>query len=94
MMKMCLKNDSMNLFSESILVSAAGPVRSRSWLLKLLSAVLENEMLSTILIIVLLLMLFGAIPRWNHSRNWGYAPSGGLGLILIILVILLLLGRI
>ncbi len=51
-------------------------------------------MLSTILIIVLLLMLLGAIPRWNHSRNWGYAPSGGLGLILIILVILLLLGRI
>ncbi len=50
-------------------------------------------MLGTVLIIVLLLMLIGAVPAWPHSRNWGYYPSGGLGLILIILVILLLLGR-
>jgi hypothetical protein len=51
-------------------------------------------MLGTILIIVLLLMLIGAVPAWPHSRNWGYYPSGGLGLVLMILVILLLLGRI
>ncbi len=51
-------------------------------------------MLGTILIVILLLALFGALPRWGHSRNWGYAPSGGLGLILLIVVILLLLGRI
>jgi Protein of unknown function (DUF3309) len=51
-------------------------------------------MLGTILIIVLVLMLIGAVPAWPHSRNWGYYPSGGLGLVLIILVILLLLGRI
>jgi len=51
-------------------------------------------MLGTILLVVLILMLFGAIPTWPHSRQWGYYPSGGLGLILIILVILLLLGRI
>lgn len=50
--------------------------------------------LGTILLIVLVLMLLGAIPSWPHSRNWGYAPSGGIGLIVLILVILLLLGRI
>lgn len=48
----------------------------------------------TILTILLVLMLVGAFPAWPHSRNWGYYPSGGLGLIVIILVILLLLGRI
>jgi len=50
-------------------------------------------MLGTILLIVLILMLIGAIPTWPHSRNWGYGPSGGLGLIVIILIVLLLLGR-
>jgi len=50
-------------------------------------------MLRTILIVVVLLMLLGAIPTWPHSRGWGYYPSGGLGLILLILVILLLMGR-
>ena len=45
-------------------------------------------MLGTILIVVVVLMLFGALPRWGHSRNWGYGPSGGLGLVLVILVIL------
>jgi hypothetical protein len=49
--------------------------------------------LSTILIIILLLMLVGALPRWPHSRNWGYYPTGGLGIVLFIVVILLLLGR-
>lgn len=51
-------------------------------------------MLGTILLIVLILMLIGAIPTWPHSRNWGYAPSGLIGTILIILLILVLLGRI
>jgi len=50
-------------------------------------------MLGTILIVVLVLMLLGALPTWPHSRQWGYYPSGGLGLILIILIILILLGR-
>jgi hypothetical protein len=50
-------------------------------------------MLSTILIVVVVLMLLGALPTWPHSREWGYYPSGGLGLVLLILVILLLLGR-
>ena len=49
---------------------------------------------STILVIVLILMLVGAIPAWPHSRGWGYYPSGGLGLVVIILIILLLTGRI
>ena len=49
---------------------------------------------STILLIVLILMLLGAIPAWPHSRNWGYFPSGGLGLLLIVVIILLLMGKI
>jgi len=49
--------------------------------------------LGSILLIVLILMLLGAIPTWPHSRSWGYGPSGGLGLVLIIVVILLLMGR-
>lgn len=49
--------------------------------------------LGTILLIVLLLMLLGALPTWPHSRGWGYYPSGGLGLLLIILLILVLTGR-
>ncbi|MGA2356954.1 MAG: DUF3309 family protein [Terriglobales bacterium] len=51
-------------------------------------------MLGTILIVILLLALFGALPRWSHSRDWGYAPTGGLGLILVIVVILVVIGRI
>lgn len=51
-------------------------------------------MLGTILLIVLILMLLGALPTWGHSRNWGYAPSGGLGTVLLILVILMLLGHV
>ena len=50
-------------------------------------------MLSTILIVVLILMLLGAIPRWPHSKNWGYSPSGGLGLVLLVVIILVLMGR-
>jgi hypothetical protein len=48
----------------------------------------------TLLIVVLVLMLIGAIPAWPHSRQWGYYPSGGLGLVVAVLVILLLMGRI
>ena len=51
-------------------------------------------MLGTVLVILLVLMLLGALPTWHHSRSWGYYPSGGLGLVLVILVVLLLLGRI
>jgi hypothetical protein len=50
-------------------------------------------MLGTILIIIVILMLVGAMPSWPHSREWGYYPSGGLGIVLVILIILLLLGR-
>jgi hypothetical protein len=49
--------------------------------------------LGTIVLIVLILMLIGAIPTWSHSASWGYGPSGGLGLIIIILLVLLLTGR-
>ena len=51
-------------------------------------------MLGTILIILLILLLIGALPRWGYSTGWGYGPSGILGLVLIVVVILLLLGRI
>jgi hypothetical protein len=50
--------------------------------------------LGTILLIVLVLMLLGAIPTWPHSRSWGYGPSGGIGLLVLILLVLVLLGRI
>jgi hypothetical protein len=51
-------------------------------------------MLGTVLLVLLILMLLGALPTWPHSRSWGYYPSGGLGLLLAVLVVLLLLGRI
>jgi hypothetical protein len=50
--------------------------------------------LGTLLLIVLVLMLIGAIPSWPHSRSWGYGPSGGLGIVVLVLIILLVMGRI
>ena len=50
--------------------------------------------LGTILIIILILLLVGALPSWGYSRGWGYFPSGGLGLVLVVVIILVLLGRI
>lgn len=50
--------------------------------------------ISTILFIILILLLIGALPTWPHSRNWGYYPSGGAGTVLVVLLILMLLGRI
>jgi hypothetical protein len=49
--------------------------------------------MGTILLVILVLMLLGAFPTWPHSRSWGYAPSGGIGLVVLILLILLLMGR-
>jgi hypothetical protein len=55
----------------------------------------ESRMsLGTILIILLILLLVGALPSWGYSRNWGYFPSGGLGLVLVIVIILVVMGRI
>jgi hypothetical protein len=51
-------------------------------------------MLGTVLLIILILLLLGALPTWPHSRDWGYYPTGGLGLVLIIVLILVLMGRI
>jgi Protein of unknown function (DUF3309) len=51
-------------------------------------------MIGTILVVIMVLLLLGALPTWAHSRQWGYLPSGGLGLILLILLILMLVGRI
>jgi hypothetical protein len=50
--------------------------------------------IGTLLLILIVLMLVGALPRWGHSRSWGYGPSGGLGLVLVILLVLVLMGRI
>ena len=49
--------------------------------------------MATIVIVIVVLMVLGAFPTWNHSRNWGYGPSGGLGLVPVILLILMLSGR-
>jgi hypothetical protein len=54
----------------------------------------QRMSLGTILLIILILILIGVIPAWPHSRSWGYWPSGGLGLVVLILVVLLLMGRI
>jgi hypothetical protein len=51
-------------------------------------------MLTTMLIVVLILALFGALPTWGHSRSWGYGPSGGIGLVLLVLIVLFMTGRI
>jgi uncharacterized protein DUF3309 len=50
-------------------------------------------MLETILILILVLALFGALPRWSHSKHWGYFPTGGVGLVLFVVIIVLALGR-
>lgn len=50
--------------------------------------------LGTILLIILILILVGALPSWPHSKNWGYGPSGGIGLVVLIIVVLLVMGRI
>lgn len=55
---------------------------------------MEKSMLGTVLIIILILLLIGALPTWPHSSGWGYGPSGLLGTVLIIILILVLLGRI
>jgi hypothetical protein len=49
--------------------------------------------MTTILIVIIVLMLLGVFPKWNHSKQWGYGPSGGLGLVLVVLLILMLSGR-
>jgi hypothetical protein len=53
----------------------------------------EQPMIGTVLIVLLIMALLGVFPRWSHSRNWGYAPSGGVGTILLIVIVLVLLGR-
>ena len=49
--------------------------------------------MGTILLVILILMLIGAVPSWSHSRNWGHGPSGGLGLVVLVLLILVISGR-
>jgi hypothetical protein len=69
--------------------------RQRSWLRIQTQAQGETAMsLGTILLIVLILALVGALPMWPYSSSWGYYPTGGLGLIVVIIIVLLLLGRI
>ena len=54
----------------------------------------KTNMLGTILLILLVLMLIGAVPTWPHSRDWGYLPSGGMALLLLIVLVMMLFGRI
>ena len=51
-------------------------------------------MLGTVLVVILIMALLGVLPRWSHSRQWGYAPTGGLGLVLLVVIVLVLLGQI
>jgi hypothetical protein len=69
---------------------------SQPSVVRIVSAVhqrLEVFMLGTILLIVLILLLIGALPSWGYSRGWGYGPSGLLGIVLIVIIVLLLMGR-
>jgi FtsH-binding integral membrane protein len=68
--------------------------RSSAWTILSGTEKKEETMLGTILIVFLVMALLGVLPRWSHSRQWGYAPTGGVGLILLIVVVLVLLGRI
>lgn len=54
---------------------------------------IKEKLMGTILLVILILLLIGAVPTWPHSRSWGYGPSGGLGLVVIILLVLVLTGR-
>jgi hypothetical protein len=58
------------------------------------AATQEKNMLGTILLVLLILVLIGALPTWPHSRNWGYYPSSGIGFVVLVVVVLLLIGRI
>jgi hypothetical protein len=73
---------------------SAGNVYEQSDKINLKVEEKRRKNMGTILIVILILVLVGALPTWPHSRNWGYYPSGGLGLVLLILIILLLMGRI
>jgi hypothetical protein len=68
--------------------------RRYSWPVSCSVQPLKETTMVTILLVILILMLLGAIPAWPHSRSWGYGPSGGLGLIVIVLLVLLLAGRV
>jgi hypothetical protein len=68
---------------------------SRRWALNQSQLQREGPVsLGTILLIILILVLIGALPTWGYSRDWGYVPSGGLGLVLLIVLILVLMGRV
>lgn len=66
----------------------------QAWLSFGVTVAAEKKTMVTVLIVLAVLMLLGAIPAWPHSRSWGYGPSGGLGLVVLILLILVLTGRI
>lgn len=72
----------------------SGPIAARRTNARAVGELERIGNMLTVLVVILLLMALGALPTWPHSRGWGYYPSGGLGLVVIILVILLLMGRI
>jgi hypothetical protein len=63
-------------------------------MISILSFTQRGSLMGTILLIILVLLLLGAVPAWPYSRNWGYGPTGGIGLVLVILLILVLMGRV
>jgi Protein of unknown function (DUF3309) len=75
-------------------VKVGGPAGSGACVSRQVNSQRRETMLGTILVVFLILALLGALPRWSHSRDWGYMPTGGVGLALFIVVILVLLGRI
>jgi len=64
------------------------------WVSRTLTCAIEDKIMGTLLLIILVLLLLGAVPAWPHSRSWGYYPSGGIGLLLVILLVLAIMGRV
>ncbi len=92
----CVPSGLIYFCSTSLPALSKRGVRQRKVAASVSAANLQSNMMSisSILLVILVLMVLGTLPTWPHSRNWGYAPSGGLGFILVILLVLLLLGRI
>ena len=92
------EREALPFYSSSLRPSSSGSRWSSSethdGMFRALSEMREESNVSTILLIVLILLLLGAVPAWPHSRSWGYAPSGMLGLLVVILLVLALTGRI
>ena len=90
-MSVCFRNDQAGVDASHVINPGIWPAPATR---RQVTSALWSESMSTILLIVLVLLLVGALPTWPYSNGWGYYPSGGLGLILVIVLVLALMGRV